>query len=141
MIYLPRPVGLCWVIGNCCLLPACQAVLAIDHVQVATCTATSKRQEGHLGRLRAHRKKGVKGARCGGFESFVWLRYLLLEQLSKNARDKAPIETTCISSETRRQKKLKEVNLDPQCTVRCVRTTKLARKDRQCEAPFGQLGK
>ena len=42
------PVGLvgrpCWVKGHCCLVPACQAV-AVDHLQVTTCKAPSKRQE------------------------------------------------------------------------------------------------
>ena len=34
----------CWVKGHCCLVPACQAG-AVDHLQVTTCRAPSKRQE------------------------------------------------------------------------------------------------
>ena len=84
------PVGLagrpCWVKGHCCLVPACQAV-AVDHLQVTTCTAPSKRQELVCWRKKVTLAACVRtartvwtasfDARCGGFESFVWLRFVL----------------------------------------------------------------
>ena len=66
------PVGLagrpCWVKGHCCLVPACQAV-AVDvpssgHNMQSAKQATRAgllEEEGHLGRLRAHRKDRVNG--------------------------------------------------------------------------------
>ena len=138
----------CWVKGHCCLVPACQAV-AVDHLQVTTWRAPSKRQE-----LVCWRKK-VTLAACVRTARTVWTASLTLVAEALRALSGlglcslvswakipgpwAPIETTCASSETRRQKK--DVDLDPRYTARCVRTTRLAWKDGNFEAPFGRLGR
>ena len=68
------PAGLagrpCWVKGHCCLVPACQAGMAVGHRYPSGHNMQSAKQatraglleeEGHLGRLRAWRKDRVNG--------------------------------------------------------------------------------